>query len=101
MLLADGNARAALELVKKVQTELTSSQQELHDNLKEIVSAEARLSSLLKEAKSSGAMKQKSVVELLSHDQASYLKLNPNMNRLENSTGFAAKTYKLLRGRFG
>ncbi len=76
VLLADGNARAALELVKKVQTELTSSQQELHDNLKEIVSAEARLSSLLKEAKSSGAMKQKSVVELLSRS-VDYLKLNP------------------------
>ncbi|MDB4810102.1 formylglycine-generating enzyme family protein [bacterium] len=77
VLLADGNARSALDLVKRVQGELTSSQQELHDNLKGIVSAEAELSSLLKEAKADGVIEPKEVVELLLKT-VDYLRLNPN-----------------------
>ena len=77
VLLADGKARAALELVKRVQGELTISQQELHDNLKGIVSAEAELSSLLKEAKADGVIEPKEVVELLLKT-VDYLRLNPN-----------------------
>ncbi|MDB4622016.1 formylglycine-generating enzyme family protein, partial [Rubripirellula sp.] len=60
-----------------MQGELTSSQQELHDNLKEIVSAEAELSSLLKEAKADGVIEPKEVVELLLKT-VDYLRLNPN-----------------------
>ncbi|MDB4664531.1 protein kinase [bacterium] len=77
VLLADGKARAALELVKRVQGELTISQQELHDHLKGIVSAEAELSSLLKEAKADGVIEPKEVVELLLKT-VEYLRLNPN-----------------------
>ena len=83
VLLKEGDARAALKLVERVRVSLTISQQDLVKRVKGIVSAEAELSSLLKDAELDGVVDSKEVVELLLNT-VGYLNLNPNHEAIKN-----------------
>ncbi len=77
-LMLQGTSKAALALVESVRLqELTPSQQQLKQQLKEMEDAEAKLTLVVKEAKADGTIEPEEVWLILSK-AVDYLKLNPN-----------------------